>query len=119
MMRLYGKSTCTTCRNAKSYLSKLGVEFDWRDYGKHPFSAAELTDLIGRRKIGDFINPRSTPYRNLGLADSKLSKSQAIDLMLEEVNLFKRPLLVVGAEYVFGFDRRRYEELACAAVSRR
>ncbi len=116
-MRLYGKSTCTTCRNAKSFLTKLGVEFDWRDYGKHPFTAAELKALIGRRKVTDFINPRSTPYRNLGLADSKLSKSQAVDLLLEEVNLLKRPLLVVGADYLFGFDRRRYEEVACAAGS--
>lgn len=118
-MRLYGKSTCTTCRNAKSFLTKSGVEFDWRDYGKHPFTATELEALIGRRKVDDFINPRSTPYRNLGLAGSRLSKSQAVDLLLEEANLLKRPLLVCGAEYVFGFDRRRYEEIACAATSRR
>ncbi len=118
-MRLYGKSTCTTCRDAKSYLLKLGAEFDWRDYGKHPFSAAELKTLFGRRKVEEFINPRSTPYRNLDLAGSKLSKSEALELLLEEVNLLKRPLLVVGSEYVFGFDRKRYKELACTAVGRR
>lgn len=118
-MRLYGKSTCTTCRDAKAYLCRLGVEFDWRDYGKQPFTAAELSRLMGRRKIEDFINPRSTPYRNLGLSASKLSKAQAVDLILEEVNLLKRPLLVAGSEYVFGFDKGRYQELACLATGRR
>ena len=114
-MRLYGKSTCTTCRDAKAFLSRLGADFDWRDYGKHPFSAAELRKLTGRRKIDEFINPRSTPYRNLDLANRKLSRVEAIELLLEEVNLLKRPLLVVGSEYVFGFDRQRYEELVCAS----
>jgi arsenate reductase-like glutaredoxin family protein len=40
------------------------------------------------------------------------TRKQAIDLMLEHPNLIKRPLLVLGSEAVFGFDKGRYETIA-------
>lgn len=39
------------------------------------------------------------------------SKKQAIDLMLEQPNLIKRPVLVRGSEVLFGFDKDRYAAL--------
>jgi arsenate reductase-like glutaredoxin family protein len=39
------------------------------------------------------------------------SKKEAIDLMLEQPNLIRRPVLVRGDSVIFGFDRDRYEEL--------
>ena len=39
------------------------------------------------------------------------TKKQAIDLMLEQPNLIKRPILVAGSRVVFGFDKARYESL--------
>ena len=39
------------------------------------------------------------------------TKKQAIDLMLQQPNLIKRPILVLGSEGIFGFDKARYEAL--------
>lgn len=39
------------------------------------------------------------------------SKKEAIDLMLQQPNLIKRPILVKGARVVFGFDKERYGKL--------
>jgi arsenate reductase-like glutaredoxin family protein len=36
------------------------------------------------------------------------SKKEAIDLMMENPNLIKRPILVRGATVTFGFDKKRY-----------
>jgi arsenate reductase-like glutaredoxin family protein len=33
------------------------------------------------------------------------SKKEAIDLMMEQPNLIKRPILVNGQQVVFGFDK--------------
>jgi arsenate reductase-like glutaredoxin family protein len=41
-----------------------------------------------------------------------MTKRQAIDLMLEEPNLIRRPLLLRGGRGVFGFDADAYDELA-------
>ena len=36
------------------------------------------------------------------------SKQAAIELMLENPNLIKRPILVRGSKVTFGFDRKAY-----------
>lgn len=36
------------------------------------------------------------------------SKKEAIDLMMEQPNLIRRPILVRGSKAVFGFDKERY-----------
>lgn len=108
---LYGKGTCSTCRDAKSFLNAGGIDHEWRDYGKERFTRAELDALIGSRSFAEFINPRSTPYRALGLGDRSLSRDEALRLILSDPNLLKRPLLVRGKLYVFGFDKAAYAKL--------
>ena len=36
------------------------------------------------------------------------SKKEAIDLMMENPNLIKRPILVRGSKVTFGFDKKQY-----------
>ena len=38
------------------------------------------------------------------------SKKEAIDLMMQQPNLIKRPILVRGSKGVFGFDKKAYGE---------
>jgi arsenate reductase-like glutaredoxin family protein len=37
------------------------------------------------------------------------SKKEAIDLMMEQPNLIRRPILIRGSKAVFGFDKDRYQ----------
>ena len=39
------------------------------------------------------------------------SKKEAIDLMLQNPNLIKRPILIKGSKVIFGFDKDRYAKL--------
>jgi arsenate reductase-like glutaredoxin family protein len=39
------------------------------------------------------------------------SKKEAIDLMMQQPNLIKRPILIRGGKVIFGFDRDEYEKL--------
>jgi arsenate reductase-like glutaredoxin family protein len=39
------------------------------------------------------------------------SKKEAIDLMLEQPNLIRRPVLMKGGKVTFGFDKEAYERL--------
>ncbi len=36
------------------------------------------------------------------------SKKEAIDLMMEQPNLIRRPIFVKGSKVVFGFDKEQY-----------
>ena len=39
------------------------------------------------------------------------SKKEAIDLMMQQPNLIKRPILVRGSKVSFGFKKEDYEQL--------
>ena len=43
------------------------------------------------------------------------SKKEAIDLMMENPNLIRRPILVKGSTATFGFDKDAYAKLHAAA----
>ena len=36
------------------------------------------------------------------------SKREAIDLMMENANLIRRPILIRGSKVLFGFDKKAY-----------
>jgi arsenate reductase-like glutaredoxin family protein len=38
------------------------------------------------------------------------SKKEAIDLMMENPNLIKRPIVVSGSNVIFGFNKDRYRQ---------
>ncbi len=92
-------------------MRELGIEYDFRDTAKEPLSAAELKRLVGKRPIEDFLNPRSTSYRKMGLKNRKISRTEAIRLMVEDGNFIRRPILISGSRAVFGFDDTVYREL--------
>jgi len=58
------------------------------------------------------VSTRSPAYKARGLDVKKMTKRQAIDLMMEEPNLIRRPILLRGGKAIFGFDPARYGELA-------
>jgi arsenate reductase-like glutaredoxin family protein len=62
---------------------------------------------VDEERFLDFVSRRSPVFKSRPLPRSK---KDAIDLMLKQPNLIRRPILVRGARAVFGFDRDRYEK---------
>ena len=57
------------------------------------------------------ISTRSPAFKARNLDVSKLSKTAAIDLMLEEPNLMRRPLVLGKGSALFGYDAEAYGKL--------
>jgi arsenate reductase len=81
------------------------------DLAKERPSRELLERLIDESHLEDFINKRSPAYKERGLDATKLTKKQAIDLMMEEPNLIRRPLVLAGKKAIFGFDADAYDDL--------
>lgn len=107
---LWMKSSCTTCRNAKAKLAELGIEVVVRDYYKTPLTSEELEQLLPADPA-PMLGTKSPKYKELGLKDRKLTKAEAIELMVSDNNLLKRPILVHPKGTVIGFDAAAYEAL--------
>jgi len=110
MTTLWMKSSCTTCRKAKALLTELGLAFDVREYYKTPLQAAELEGLLPEDPM-PLMGNKSPKFKELGLKDRRLTKAEAIALIVEDNNLLKRPLLVHPGGIITGFDEAAYRQL--------
>ena len=93
------------------YLDGKDVEITRHDLAKEPPSRELLERLIDESHLEDFVNTRSPAYKERGLDVRTLTKKKAIDLMMEEPNLIRRPLVVAGRKAVFGFKPEELDEL--------
>jgi Spx/MgsR family transcriptional regulator len=109
--RFYWKSTCSTCRDARSFiLNDLGVAVDERNYAKEPLTIAELREIFKRRDPREYLNPKSPAYKAMGLKGKELTPEEALELIAKEPNLLKRPLTIAGRKIIAGFDRDALRE---------
>ncbi|MGH8337959.1 MAG: arsenate reductase family protein [Gammaproteobacteria bacterium] len=109
--RFYWKSTCSTCRDARSFIvNELGAEVEERNYAKERLTLDELKSIFKGADPRDYINPKSPAFKALQLKGKPLTQAQAFALMAQEPNLIKRPVTVVGKKIIAGFDRDALHE---------
>jgi arsenate reductase-like glutaredoxin family protein len=75
------------------------------DINKEPPDRAFLEKHIDAERFLDFVSLRSPVFKERPLPKSK---KEAIDLMMEQPNLIRRPILIKGSNVVFGFDKEKY-----------
>ncbi len=78
---------------------------------KRPLTEAEVRSLIGDREHTPFLNSRNELYRERGMKANPPDREEAIRLMAQNPNLIRRPLIVDGDTYLFGFDEEAYRAL--------
>jgi len=104
----YWKPSCTTCRNARDYLRERKIEVEERDINKTPPSREFLERHIDEERFLDFVSTRSPVFKERSLPSTK---AEALDLMMEQPNLIKRPVLIDGTHVTFGFDKAEYDKV--------
>lgn len=79
------------------------------DLAKERPSAALLGRLIDEQGLETVLNTRSPAFKALGLDAATLTKVRALELMAEQPNLMKRPLVMTKTKAVFGFKPEEYD----------
>ena len=75
---------------------------DERDINRDPPTREFLEKHIDEAHFLDFVSKRSPVFKERPLPRSK---KEAIDLMMKQPNLIRRPILIKGARVIFGFDK--------------
>ena len=94
-----------------SDLEGRGFELVKHNLGKEPPSRELLSALIDSYGLESVLSTRSPSWKARGLDAKKLTKSQALELMLEDANLIRRPLVLKGKKAVFGYAPAEYDSL--------
>jgi arsenate reductase-like glutaredoxin family protein len=84
------------------------VDVEQLDINKEPPSREFLEKHVDAKRFLDFVSTRSPVFRERPLPKSK---REAIDLMMKNANLIRRPILIKGSTVVFGFDKDQYAKL--------
>jgi arsenate reductase len=100
---IYGIKACDTMKKARDWLDGHGVAYDFHDYKAGDRSPAP-GGLEQGRGLGVLLNKAGTTFRKLPDADKQgIDEAKAIDLMLANPSMIKRPVLATGDQLLVGF----------------
>ncbi len=109
---IYGIPNCDTMKKARAWLEGHGIAYEFHDYKKVGIDRSQLESWS--RKVGweTLLNRAGTTFRSLPDADKQgLDERKAIDLMLAQPSLIKRPVLDLGGgKLLVGFKPEIYKE---------
>ncbi len=104
MITLYHNPRCSKSRDALSLLRAKGVEPEVILYLETPPSAKTLKALLAKLGMSarDLLRKGEDAYKELNLADEKLSEAALIKAMVENPKLIERPIGVRGDKAAIG-----------------
>lgn len=104
MLKVYGLKNCDTCRKAFKWLEANAIDYIFHDVradGPTRGQAADWIEKIGADKV---INRRGTTWRKLSDAEKTISSdNDAIDLVMRNPALIKRPVIEQAGTVSVGF----------------
>ena len=84
------------------------MDVEERDINKTPPEREFLEKHVDKVRFLDYVSTRSPVFKQRALPRSK---QEAIDLMVQQPNLIRRPVLIRGSQVIFGFDKDAYAKL--------
>jgi arsenate reductase len=109
---LYGIANCDTIKKAKAWLQQCDVEFVFHDYRAQGISTEQIQDFAASLGWDAMINRRGTTWRNLPEnTRTNIDHDLAIEVMLQNPAIIKRPILAKNNKLHVGFSIQQYEEI--------
>jgi len=110
---VYQKPTCTTCRQVYKALQENGVDFDSVNYYVTPIPKAKIKELLAKMGIParELLRSKEDIYKELKLAEKKLSDDEIVDLMAHHPDLIQRPIVEKGAKAILARPAERLKEI--------
>lgn len=112
MTTLYGISNCDTIKKAKKYLTDKNIDFTFHDYRKDGVNLEMITEFAAHIDWQVLVNKRGTTYRQLSDEQKQnLDKDTALNLLVEQPAMIKRPVMFHEQSYHLGFKPAQFDEI--------
>jgi len=106
---LYGIKACDTMKKARTWLDEQGVSYAFHDYKVSAIDRASLQKWCAEHGWEKVLNRAGTTFRKLDEAQkADLDQDKAIELMLAQPSMIKRPVLDLGDRTLIGFKPELY-----------
>ena len=104
LITYYTKLGCLTSAKQVEILQKAGHQVDVRDLLAQPWTAEELTSYFGDLPVQAWFNPNSPRVKDGEIDPAAYDANAALELMLSDHLLIRRPLMESGGIRLCGFD---------------
>jgi arsenate reductase len=112
MITLYGIPNCDTIKKARKWLSDNGQDYSFHDYKKQGVPEKQLRSWVKQLGWETLLNKRGTTWRKLDEATkASVDEASAIQIMLDNPSIIKRPVLSCGKTLLVGFSAEEYAQL--------
>ncbi len=106
---IYGIKACDTMRKARAWLDGQGVGYVFHDYKAEGIDRGMLEAWAKAVGWEVLLNRSGTTFRKLPEADRQgLTEAKAIELMLAQPTMIKRPVLTAADALIVGFKPEVY-----------
>jgi arsenate reductase (glutaredoxin) len=110
---LYGIPNCDTVKKARTWLAEQGHDFTFHDFKKQGIERAAVAQWLTQIDWATLVNRKGTTWRNL--PDERKAAvtdgASALELILENPSVVKRPVLDRDGQFSVGFSAPQYQEL--------
>ena len=107
---LYGIPNCDTVKKARTWLADNGHAFDFHDFKKQGLARETVAGWLEQLDWETLVNRKGTTWRKL--TDERraqvVDKASALELMLENPSVIKRPVLAGAGPLSVGFSADQY-----------
>jgi len=110
MITVYGIKNCDTMKKAFDWLNQNKVQYEFHDYKKAGISKPVIEEWLKQLPLEQVINTKGLTWKKLSDEEKAFikNKSKAIELMIAQPSMIKRPLVVMGKKIVLGFDAEKW-----------
>ena len=95
------------CSEIKKFLEQQDLKLQIRDLATKPLEAHEIAALIRHFDLKHFLNTSSKAYTKKKLDQTTPDRNEIIQLMAEDNDLIKKPIIVAGRLMVVGPNRHK------------
>ncbi|MDD2267310.1 ArsC/Spx/MgsR family protein [Sulfuricurvum sp.] len=107
----YEKPFCAANAKQKQILRSSGCILIERNLLEHGLSSDELRTFMGEKRVPEWFNPAAPSIKNGKINPDVLDETEALELLMKDPILIRRPLMVIGIEKLCGFDEKRVSEI--------
>jgi arsenate reductase len=113
MITLYGIPNCDTIKKARKWLQAHDVEYQFHNYKADGVPGKKLESWVKQVGWEMLLNRRGTTWRKLDdAAKENVTEKSAIQLMLDNPSIIKRPILEIDNKITVGFSDSDYKQIS-------
>ncbi len=112
MITLYGIKNCDTVKKARKWLETQGIEHSFHDFREDGLERTQVATWLADLGWETLVNRRSTSWKALTPEQREgMDDAAALEAIIAQPTLIKRPLLDTGHELHCGFAADNYAKI--------